>query len=163
MTTQHLNILMADDDPDDRMLVKDALEELKLSEHLDYVENGEELLDYLRGLGKYKHLPNRNCPGLILLDLNMPRKDGREALREMKADPSLRQIPVVILTTSGAIEDIQRTYDLGASSFIIKPRDFDGLVKMVQSLVKYWHHTVRLPLQTESHTYERATVANRFN
>ncbi len=145
MNTERLNILMADDDPDDRMLVKDALQETNLPQHLDCVEDGEELLDYLHRQGKYANLPSHQRPGVILLDLNMPRKDGREALREIKGDPHLRQIPIVILTTSNAVEDIQRTYDLGASSFIIKPRNFEGLVDAIETLVKYWFNTVELP------------------
>jgi CheY-like chemotaxis protein len=145
MRTETLNILMADDDADDRMLVRDALNESPLPQRLDCVEDGEELLDYLYRRGKYAHLPADHEPRIILLDLNMPRKDGREALREIKNDPKLRRIPVVILTTSNAIDDIQRTYDLGASSFIVKPRNFETLVETLQTLVKYWHDTVQLP------------------
>jgi CheY-like chemotaxis protein len=136
---------MADDDPDDRMLVKDALQETKLPQHLVCVEDGEELLNYLHRQGKYASLSPDQRPGVILLDLNMPRKDGREALREIKDDPHLRQIPIVILTTSNANEDIQRTYDLGANSFIIKPRNFESLVDAIETLVKYWFDTVELP------------------
>ena len=145
MKTERFNILMADDDPDDRMLVKDALQETELTQCLNCVEDGEELLAYLKGEGKYVHRPAQQLPGLILLDLNMPRKDGREALKEIKANPHLRRIPVVILTTSNASEDILNTYDLGANSFIIKPRDFESLVQSLQTLVKYWFDTVQLP------------------
>jgi CheY-like chemotaxis protein len=145
MKPEHLNILMADDDPDDRMLVRDALSEASEPQHLDCVEDGEQLLDYLHRRGKYAHLPANHQPRIILLDLNMPRKDGREALKEIKTDPKLRHIPVVILTTSNAVEDIQRTYDTGASSFIVKPRDFETLVKTLQTLVQYWQDTVQLP------------------
>ncbi len=149
MKTEQLNILMADDDPDDRMLVRDALQETQLTRHLDCVEDGEELLAYLKREGKYAHLPAHHLPALILLDLNMPRKDGREALKELKANPHLRRIPVVILTTSNAAEDILKTYDLGANSFIIKPRNFETLVQSLQTLVKYWFDTVQLPLNHE--------------
>jgi CheY-like chemotaxis protein len=145
MKPEHLNILMADDDPDDRMLVRDALSETSTSQHLNCVEDGEELLDYLHRRGNYAHLPANHQQLIILLDLNMPRKDGREALKEIKTDPKLRHIPVVILTTSNAVEDIQHTYDTGASSFIVKPRDFETLVEALQTLVKYWQETVQLP------------------
>jgi CheY-like chemotaxis protein len=145
MQTERLNILMADDDPDDRMLVRDALGETSAPQHLDCVEDGEELLDYLHQRGKYAHLPAGHPPRIILLDLNMPRKDGREALKEIKNDPKLRQIPVIILTTSNATEDIQRAYDLGASSFMIKPRNFETLVKALDTAVHYWFDTCRVP------------------
>ena len=139
-------ILIADDDADDRMLARDALAESRLANDLFEVEDGEELVDYLKRRGKYCDDPAK-CPrpGLILLDLNMPRKDGREALREIKADPDLRHIPVVVLTTSKAEEDIYRTYDLGVSSFITKPVSFDGLVSVMRVLGKYWFEIVELP------------------
>ncbi len=145
MKSEHLNILMADDDPDDRMLVRDALQESQSPHQLTCVEDGEELLDYLRHRGAYSSLDESSRSYLILLDLNMPRKDGRETLREIKADPQLRRIPVVILTTSQAEEDIARSYDLGASSFITKPSDFATLVTLVQMINQYWFKTVRLP------------------
>lgn len=140
-------ILMADDDADDRLLAKDALNECKITNALHFVENGEELLDYLRQEGKYATLANTPRPGLILLDLNMPRKDGREALQEIKADPRLRSIPVVVLTTSKADTDISRIYDLGANSFITKPVSFDALIKVMGDLVHYWFELVELPPQ----------------
>jgi CheY-like chemotaxis protein len=145
MKLDHLNILLADDDPDDRMLIREALEEGKLPQKLACVNDGEELLDYLRHQGNYARFGEQPRPCLILLDLNMPRKDGREALREIKGDPHLRRIPVIILTTSQAEEDILRTYDLGANSFIIKPRDFETVVNMMQTLAQYWFDTVELP------------------
>ncbi len=144
MKPSPFNILLADDDADDRLLIQDALQESKLPQQLDCVQDGEELLDFLRRRGNYTGLPDQR-PCLILLDLNMPRKDGREALREIKGDPHLRRIPVVILTTSQAEEDILRTYDLGASSFIIKPRDFATVVTLIQALEQYWFETVQLP------------------
>ena len=146
-STKSMVILMADDDADDRLLAKDALNECKITNALHFVENGEELLDYLRQKGKYASLANTPRPGLILLDLNMPRKDGREALQEIKADPKLRSIPVVVLTTSKAETDISRIYELGANSFITKPVSFDALIKVMSDLVHYWFELVELPPQ----------------
>ena len=140
-----ITILMADDDADDRRLTRDALEESRLANDLRFVENGEELLDYLRHQGKFTSLEDYPRPGLILLDLNMPRKDGRTALKEMKADPDLRQIPVTVLTTSKADEDIFRSYDLGVNSYIVKPVTFEALVDILQTLEKYWFEIVELP------------------
>ena len=140
-----ITILMADDDPDDRMLAREALEENRLANDLRFVEDGEELMDYLYQRGQYEEPAAAPRPGLVLLDLNMPRKDGREALKEFKADPNLRRIPVVVLTTSKAEEDILRTYDLGANSFIIKPVTFESLVKAMKAMAKYWLEFVKLP------------------
>jgi CheY-like chemotaxis protein len=142
-------ILLADDDEDDRILAKDALAESRLANDLHMVEDGEELMAYLQRQGKYRNLVESPRPGLILLDLNMPRKDGREALKEIKADASLRQIPIVILTTSKAEEDIYRTYDLGANSFITKPVMFESLVKVMKDIGTYWFEIVELPTQKE--------------
>src|ERR687893_1855302 len=119
--TNPITILMADDDADDRMMTQEAFAESRIANDLRFVVDGEELMDYLKRRGRYADPALSPRPGLILLDLNMPRKDGREALREIKADPSLRQIPVVVLTTSKAEEDIYGTYDLGVNSFITKP------------------------------------------
>lgn len=138
-------ILMAEDDSDDQLLIKDAMAELHWEGDLRFVADGEELLDYLRHRGQYGQPASAPRPGLILLDLNMPRKDGREALQEIKADAKLRRIPVVVLTTSKAGTDIGRMYDLGASSFIAKPVYFDALVKVMGLLDQYWFHTVELP------------------
>jgi CheY-like chemotaxis protein len=138
-------ILVADDDAEDRMLVKDALEESRLANHVNFVEDGEELMDYLRNQGKYTDKTLYPSPGLILLDLNMPRKDGREAVKEIKADPNLRIIPIVVLTTSKAEEDIIKTYDLGVSSFITKPVTFSSMVDIMKTLGKYWFEIVELP------------------
>ncbi|NEQ69681.1 MAG: response regulator [Symploca sp. SIO1B1] len=137
---------MADDDPDDCMLAKEALAETCLANELYFVSDGEELLDYLYHRGKYAQLGSAPRPGLILLDLNMPKKDGREALKEIKADPNLRYIPIVVLTTSKAEEDIHRSYDLGANSFIVKPVTFSSLVEVMKTLRKYWFEIVELPL-----------------
>jgi len=139
---------MADDDADDRLLTKEALKEAKLVNDFHCVENGEELLDYLHQRGKYADPAVSPRPGLILLDLNMPKMDGREALKEIKADPSLRQIPVIILTTSQAEEDVLRTYDTGASSFIVKPVTFEGLVDAMRALARYWLEIVELPSES---------------
>lgn len=138
-------ILLVDDDADDRMLARDALAESRLANDLREVEDGEQLLDYLNRRGPFADPEKSPRPGLILLDLNMPRKDGREALKEIKADPNFRHIPVVVLTTSKAEEDIYRTYDLGVSSFITKPVSFDGLVSVMRVLGKYWFEIVELP------------------
>ncbi|WP_432812633.1 response regulator [Pantanalinema sp. GBBB05] len=140
-----ITILMADDDEEDLLLARSALEACRLANDLHCVRNGEELLDYLYRRGEYAELATSPRPGLILLDLNMPRKDGREALQEIKADPELRHIPVVILTTSKAEEDIYRTYDLGANSYITKPVTFNSLVEVMQSLGRYWFEIVDLP------------------
>ena len=144
---QPMVILMADDDADDRLLAKDALIECQLDGNLHFVENGEELLEYLQRRGKYTQLADSPRPGLILLDLNMPRKDGREALREIKADPALRKIPVVVLTTSKADTDIGRIYELGANSFISKPVSFESLVDVMKILGRYWFEIVELPVK----------------
>lgn len=127
------------------MLVHDALKESRLTNELHIVEDGEELMDYLHRRGKYSEMHNLPLPGLILLDLNMPKKDGREALKEIKAHPSLRRIPVVVLTTSKAEEDILRTYDLGVSGFIVKPVTFESFVDVIRTLGKYWFEIVELP------------------
>jgi CheY-like chemotaxis protein len=143
--TKPITILYADDDPEDRMLVKDAWEENRLANELHCVEDGEELMDYLHRRGKYSTLEGSLLPGLILLDLNMPRKDGTEALREIKADPRLRSIPTVVLTTSKAEEDIVRAYDLGVNSFIVKPVTFPALLELMLAISKYWFEIVELP------------------
>ncbi len=140
-----ITILLADDDPDDRMLAQEAFEESRLRNTLEMVEDGEELMDYLLHRGKYAGGAARPRPSLILLDLNMPRKDGREALREIKSSPELRRIPIVVLTTSKADEDILRTYDLGVNSFITKPVTFEALVDVLLALGKYWFEIVELP------------------
>jgi CheY-like chemotaxis protein len=140
-----ITILLADDDPDDRELTQDAFAENRLANLLHCVEDGEELMDYLHRRGKYSHMQNEALPGLILLDLNMPRKDGREALKEIKADPELRRIPIVVLTTSKAEEDIVRTYDLGVNSYVTKPVTFKSLVELIKVLGRYWFEVVELP------------------
>lgn len=143
--TKPITILLADDDADDRMLTRDAFEESRLQNVLETVEDGEELMDYLLHRGKYSGENAKPHPSLILLDLNMPRKDGREALKEIKSSPELKNIPVIILTTSTAEEDIFRTYDLGVNSFIIKPVTFGGLVDVIKTIGKYWFEIVERP------------------
>ena len=138
-------ILMADDDEEDRMLAQDALEEARVGNDLHFVVDGEDLMDYLYRRDRYQHLKDVALPGLILLDLNMPRKDGREALMEIKAHPKFKRIPIVVLTTSHAERDILKTYDLGVNSFISKPVTFDGLVSVMRSLADYWFNIVSLP------------------
>jgi CheY-like chemotaxis protein len=142
---KEITILLAEDDADDRLLVKEALAEGRVLNELRSVEDGEELLDYLRRRGRYADPETSPRPGLVLLDLNMPRKDGREALREIKADPDLKRIPVVVMTTSKAEEDVVRSYDLGASSYITKPVTFERLVELMKVLGRYWIEFVELP------------------
>ena len=141
-----ITILLADDDQDDCLLAREALEESRIANDLRVVSDGEELLDYLRREGRFSDPASAPTARLILLDLNMPRKDGREALKEIKADPALRAIPVVVLTTSRAEEEIFRSYDLGAASFISKPVSFEGLVEVMKGLSRYWFEIVDLPV-----------------
>ncbi|WP_339896849.1 response regulator [uncultured Gilvimarinus sp.] len=140
-----LIILMADDDADDRLLAEEALVESRVLNELHFAEDGVELIEYLKGEGQYADRSTYPLPGLILLDLNMPKKDGREALAELKSDPALRRIPVVILTTSKAEEDMIKGYDLGAASYISKPVTFEALVDLMRTLGKYWVEFVELP------------------
>lgn len=138
-------ILLAEDDDDDYLLTQDAFREAHLLNTMHRVKDGEELMDYLLKRGAYEQALHAPWPCLILLDLNMPRKDGREALAEIKSNPDLRRIPVVVLTTSKADEDILRTYDLGVNSFIRKPVGFSQLVEVVKVLGQYWFEIVEFP------------------
>ncbi|EAW26980.1 putative two-component response regulator [Alteromonadales bacterium TW-7] len=140
-----ITILMADDDEDDRLLTQDALAESRVLNELHFAEDGVELLEYLERKGKFADKEVSPRPGLILLDLNMPRMDGREALEAIKANPNLKGIPVVILTTSKQEEDMVKGYNLGAASYITKPVTFDGLVDLMKTLGKYWVEFVELP------------------
>ena len=144
-----ITILLADDDVDDCDLAQCALRESRVVNDLYIVNDGEELMDYLKRRDKYADPALSPRPNVILLDLNMPRKTGREALAEIKADPTLRRIPVVVLTTSRAEEEIYRSYDLGANSFISKPVTFNGLVDVMSSLGRYWFEVVELPDESE--------------
>jgi CheY-like chemotaxis protein len=145
MAAKTISILLAEDDPDDRYLIGEALEENLVTNKLYIVEDGEELLDYLYQRGKYHETGKWPRPGLILLDLNMPRKDGREVLGEIKADPDLRRIPIVVLTTSQAEDDITYTYDQGVSGYITKPSTFSGLLETIKAIGEYWLQVVELP------------------
>ncbi len=137
-------ILLADDDEEDRELARDALQDSRLANEMKFVYDGEDLLDYLRHRGRWSDEESPR-PGIILLDLNMPKKDGREALQEIKSDDSLRRIPVVVLTTSKDEADVLSTYDLGVSSFISKPVTFGGLVDVMKTWTRYWFEIVELP------------------
>jgi CheY-like chemotaxis protein len=137
-------ILLADDDEEDRELTRDALQDSRLANEMKCVVDGQDLLDYLRHEGRWRDA-DAPRPGIILLDLNMPRVDGREALQQIKADESLRRIPVVVLTTSKDETDVLDTYDLGVSSFITKPVTFGGLVDVMRTWTEYWFEIVELP------------------
>jgi CheY-like chemotaxis protein len=137
--------LLAEDDDDDYFLTTEAMKQAHVLNELYRVRDGEELMDYLRHQGDFQTPESSPPPALILLDLNMPRKDGREALREIKADPVLRRCPVVVLTTSRAEEDVIRSYELGVNSFISKPVTFPGLIDAVSVLNQYWFEIVELP------------------
>jgi CheY-like chemotaxis protein len=137
---------MADDDADDCLLVQEALRESKQPHDLRIVRDGQQLLDYLRGRGEYQESNHAPRPDLILLDLKMPRKDGREALSELKADPRLRSIPIVVFTTSTARDDIGFCYRMGVNSYVTKPATFRGLVDLLSTLSKYWFELVELPV-----------------
>jgi two-component system, response regulator len=145
-----ITILMADDDEEDCALTKEAMTDARLANEMRFVHDGEQLMDYLHGRGEFggdgAEAPR---PGMILLDLNMPKKDGREALAEIKSDPELRRIPVCVLTTSSAEEDIFRSYDLGVNSFITKPVTFAGLVEALRGWTTYWFEIVELPPQED--------------
>ena len=143
-----VTILMADDDDEDYMLTAEALREARILNPLYRVKDGEELMEYLLLKGKYSSRADAPLPSLILLDLNMPKKDGREALKEIEDHAELRKIPVVVLTTSEAKGDISQCYEIGANSYITKPVTFDGLVKTLKTLAQYWFEIVELPPQS---------------
>jgi CheY-like chemotaxis protein len=147
-SAHEVTILLVDDDEEDLQMTEQALRESRLGNDLRAAHDGEELMDYLLRRGRYADPADSPKPGLILLDLNMPKKDGREALAEIKGNPQLRKIPVIVLTTSKAEEDIFRTYDLGVSSFITKPVTFAGLVEAMKVLTQYWFEIVELPNRT---------------
>jgi CheY-like chemotaxis protein len=143
-----INILFAEDDEDYYLLIKDAFEQFHPLDNLNWVKDGEELMDYLFRKGQYEDQNAYPQPGLILLDLNMPKKDGREALKEIKNHPKLKNIPVVILTTSKEEEDVELSYRLGANAYIRKPLSFNRLVEIVKSLKQFWFEVVELPKST---------------
>ncbi len=140
-----MTILVAEDDPDDRLMLSEAFEENGSNIEVDFVKDGEELLQYLRREDIYTDKTGRPQPAVVLLDLNMPKVDGREALRQIKDDPNLRVIPIVVLTTSKAPEDVETTYKCGVNSFVSKPRDFDELIDLTEQICRYWTRFVRLP------------------
>ncbi len=145
MNLSPITILIADDDPDDQLLIHDALVENRVFNEMHFVSDGQELMDYLLHQGAYSTPQRAPRPDLILLDLNMPRKDGREALREIREHATLRCIPIIALTTSRADEDVARMYELGANSFIVKPVTFQALVDVIHVITEYWFSIVRLP------------------
>jgi CheY-like chemotaxis protein len=142
-----ISLIIADDDQEDCLLAADALKEARLVNDLHIVADGEELLDYLCRQGKYTDKRISPTPSLIMIDLNMPKKDGREAIKEIKSNPKLRHLPIVVLTTSKAEEDIYRSYELGVNSYITKPVTFEALVDVIQTIGKYWFEIVELPPQ----------------
>lgn len=144
-----ITILMADDDPGDRQLTQEAMKDARLINDLRFVENGEDLMDYLTGRGKFAPPALAPRPGLILLDLNMPRKDGRTVLKEIKNTPSLHNIPIAVLTTSEDDADVYRSYDLGVNSYIVKPVTFEAIVDTLQTLKQHWFQIVELPSPPE--------------
>lgn len=143
--TKPVTILIADDDDEDRMLMKDAIEEVDLNIKFYFVKDGEELMDYLHQRGQYSAPESSSRPGIILLDLNMPKKDGREALQEIKSHSSFKKIPVIILTTSASATDIDKSYDLGANTYIRKPLTFSALLETIKAIKNYWFTHVELP------------------
>ena len=139
-------VIIAEDDPDDRLLIKDAIQEAS-SKKVDvfFVQDGAEMLDYLYHRGKYRGTAESPTPELVLLDLNMPKKNGMEVLAEIKGDPGLRAIPVVVLTTSHSPEHVQRSYELGGNGYVTKPDSFSELVELMKGIERYWFKTVKLP------------------
>ena len=144
-SSKSFTILMADDDHEDCLLVQDALKEARFDCELRFVRNGEELCEYLYHRGKYAEACDVPRPDLILLDLKMPRKGGREVIRELKSDPQLMRIPIVVLTTSMAEDDITGSYEMGVNSYLVKPATFRELVEAMETLTKYWFELVKLP------------------
>lgn len=145
-TSQHLGpILIVEDDPEDRMLAEDAINESQPTFPVRFLEDGEQLLAYLQHKGKYQEEDSNPPPGVIVMDLNMPRLDGREALAQIKAHPVFKSIPVIILTTSDNTQDIENCYSLGANSYITKPRNYRELVKIMEMIKNYWYNLNELP------------------
>jgi CheY-like chemotaxis protein len=139
-------VIIAEDDPDDRLLIQDAIYEATTNRvDVHFVKDGAEMLDYLYRRGLYLDEQAAPQPELVLLDINMPRKSGLEVLEEIKRDPALRTIPVVLLTTSRAPEHIARSYELGGAGFVTKPNSFTELVDLMRSIERYWFRTVQLP------------------
>ena len=146
MSMQPIQILLVEDSPDDILLTEEALQDAKIANELHSVMDGEAAMDYLYRRGAYTE---RKRPDVVILDLNLPKKDGREVLREIKEDESLRRIPVIVLSTSGAAEDILDAYDHYVNAYIQKPIDFDDFIRAVRSLEEFWLSIVRLPSRSE--------------
>ena len=144
--TEPIQILLVEDNPGDARLAVEALRESKVNNNLYHAKDGVEAVAFLRREGPYAEAPT---PGLVLLDLNMPRMDGREVLAEIKEDPALRAVPVVILTTSAAERDLVRTYDLHANAYVVKPLDLDRFIEVVQAIESFWFTIVKLPQANE--------------
>ena len=137
-------ILIAEDDADDRYLLQTAFMEKGFSEHIEFVENGVDLFTYLDGI-QPGNKDDKSLPGFILLDLNMPKKDGREVLKELKQHPFFKKIPVIIFTTTKNEVEIKRCYELGANSYIVKPISFEGLLQVVENIRSFWFQTASIP------------------
>jgi two-component system response regulator len=138
------SILIADDDADDRYLLETAFQEKGYSEKIEFVENGVEVLRFLNNI-QAREDAGKLYPKFILLDLNMPKKDGREVLKEMKENPDFKRIPVIVFTTTKNENEIKRCYELGANTYIIKPVSFDALLEVVENIRSYWLNTASIP------------------
>jgi len=138
-------ILIAEDDADDRYLLQTAFSEIGYPEQIDFVENGVELINYLQEIYSTDNMEMKALPGFILLDLNMPKKDGREVLKEIKQHPVFKKIPVIVFTTTKNEIEIKRCYELGANSYIVKPISFDALLKVIENIRSYWFQTASIP------------------
>lgn len=139
-------ILIAEDDADDRYLIQTAFSEIGYPEPIDFVENGIEVFTYLDNICASNEHEDKALPGFILLDLNMPKKDGREVLKELKQHPVFKKIPVIVFTTTKNEIEIKRCYELGANSYVVKPISFDGLLKVVENIRAYWFQTASIPV-----------------
>jgi len=139
-------ILIAEDDADDRYLLQTAFSEIGFPEKIDFVENGIEVMNYLDNVYENNNMQEKALPGFILLDLNMPKKDGREVLKELKQHPIFKKIPVIVFTTTKNEIEIKRCYELGANSYVVKPISFDALLKVVENIRSYWFQTASIPV-----------------
>jgi CheY-like chemotaxis protein len=142
---QKLFILIAEDDADDRFLLQTVFNERGFTDRIEFVENGVELIDFLDKI-REKTIANSSYPAIILLDLNMPKKDGREALKEIKLHPVYKKIPVIVFTTTKSETEIRRCYELGANTYVVKPVSFDALIKVVEDIRSYWINTASIPV-----------------
>ena len=144
-SNQHMIILIAEDDPDDQLLIRDALRTANVDHRLVFLTDGHELIDYLNQRGEFTDASTAPRPSLILLDLNMPRMDGRKALAEIKSNENTRRIPVIVFTTSDSEADIHKCYDLGGNAYVVKPEDFNELVRIMRTLNEHWGNTAEIP------------------